>query len=143
MTQQDNDEGLDWHVRHKNLYGWCFSEEGRKAYIRQHKPIEEQETRLRLMKRIIGPIPPMLIRLCKEASIAGRALDAAQKTRLKARGGSWGVQETYDKTLQTWLAVQEKLRSVQEICQPEMERLHAVECPDCPWNGETIFPGSE
>jgi hypothetical protein len=23
---------------------------------------------------------------------------------------------------------------------PAINALHAVECPDCPWDGETIFP---
>ena len=25
-------------------------------------------------------------------------------------------------------------------CAPEMEALHALECPDCPWKNGTIFP---
>src|SRR4030067_1149915 len=25
-------------------------------------------------------------------------------------------------------------------CLPQIEALHALECPDCPWNGTTIFP---
>lgn len=27
-----------------------------------------------------------------------------------------------------------------ETYKPEIERLHALECPNCPWNGETLFP---
>src|SRR3972149_3274028 len=26
---------------------------------------------------------------------------------------------------------------------PEMEELHKIECPNCPWNGKTIFPEKE
>ena len=34
------------------------------------------------------------------------------------------------------------MRSLQDLY-PQLQVLHATECPNCPWDGKTIFPGRE
>ena len=47
-------KGFYWHVHHNQLFEWCFDEQERRERIRLNKPEDEIETRLRLMKPIIG-----------------------------------------------------------------------------------------
>jgi DNA-binding transcriptional regulator PaaX len=104
-------------------------------------------------------------RACDEA---WRAYAEARQTRAKAcrayDEACWAydeVRRAYDEVRQTWAKVcrayDEVRRAYDEACWaygearraydeayhkhlPEIERLHTEQCPDCPWDGETIFP---
>ena len=43
--------------------------------------------------------------------------------------------EDYD---EAWKAYDEAYRA----CKLEIEALHELECPNCPWDGKTIFPNN-
>ncbi len=77
------EHGWAWHVHHELLAEHLTEPiENRIKYIKSDKPEAEQDTRLRLLKKMKGTF------------------------------------STYE----------------------ELIALHAKECPDCPWNGTTIFP---
>ena len=102
-----------WHVHHETLIEPLTEPiENRIAYIKQAKPASEVELRLRLLKPVQGELPAALNK-------AKAALDKARAAYAKA-----------------WAAYVK----AGAACMPEIEALHAIECPDCPWDGTSIFP---
>ena len=79
--------------------------EERIAFIKDHKAKVEIETRLRLMRPVVGQLPAAYLQAW-----------AAYKSAGAAYGGT---------------------RAATEV---EIEALHRHECPDCPWDGRSIFP---
>ena len=120
-------KGLFWHLHHQVLVEWCFDYDERAEYIRTEKPENERELRLRLFQPVKGELPQEVVK-------AEQAYDKA-----------W---QAYDKTWQayykkTWQALDKARRALNEALRknmPAIEALHKVECPNCPWNGQTIFP---
>ena len=111
-----------WHGHHENqcpLEELTGTIEERRQEIIAEKPRYEHELRLRLLR----PASP-------EAVEAKAAYRAAMAT---ARAGCWGAamapaQAAYDAAVTT---------ALQAIL-----ALHATECPDCPWDGHSIFGGT-
>lgn len=93
--------------------------EVRRGYIRQNKPPEEQDLRLDLLATVISPLPEPVVR-------AGKEYARAWQGRMQA----W---EGYERAKGEYLQVLGEHKT-------ELEAIHNRECPDCPWNGETIFP---
>src|SRR3990170_3693553 len=101
-----------WHIHHEVLLEWSDDIQERIDFIQAEKPKHEVEIRLRLLKPVQGALPPKLV---KAGDARGKAWDAF--------GKDWDAyRKAYDKYL------------------PQIEALHALECPDCPWDGFTIFP---
>src|SRR3990167_1795389 len=115
-------QGFFWHVHHTIFLEWCYDYEERAQYIRTNKPQNEQEIRLRLFKPVQGRLPEAVVKARQAYDKARQAYDKARQAYLRA------YQEAYDKALKDNMA--------------EIEALHAKECPNCPWNGHTIFPNS-
>ena len=106
-----------WHVHHDVLVEpLTESIETRCAYIRIHKPKGEIKTRLRLLKRVRGEIPAKLV-AARAAFLAAVAAESA-----------------------AWSAAWSAFAKAHEDAIPEINRMHLEECPDCPWDGKTIFP---
>ncbi len=105
----------------------------------------------------------------EEAMVAYRKAMAALDGAWAAREGAWAAHEkamvAYRKAMADWdkakadwegaregawaayrkaMAARDKARADWEEALkhhwPEIVALHAQECPDCPWNGHTIFP---
>ena len=146
MKQQT---GLFWHVHHEKLLEWCHNYDERVAYIQNKKPEEEQETRLRLFKPVKGKLPQEVVKASQEYDKARQELNkarqelnkamqennkAAQENNKAARENDKAWQE-YDKARQEY---SKALNNNKEL----IEALHKAECPNCPWNGRTIFPAS-
>lgn len=104
--------GFYWHLYHSTLIGWCYGYEGRVAYIRAHKPANEIALRLRLFQSVRGKLPPQFEK----------------------------VYAAWEKADATWEQTRAAREQAYAACSPELEALHKRECPDCPWDGETIFP---
>jgi len=105
-----------WHIHHDVLVGPLTKTiENRIAFIKEQKLEHERETRLRLMRPVKGRLPDAVVEAWYAYLKAGNAYD-----KLSA---AW---RTYDKALADH--------------KDKIEALHAKECPNCPWNGETIFP---
>ena len=116
-----------WHIIHHDvLMEWTDDIEERIAYVKRHKPAHEVETRLRLMQPVRGALPDAVVEARRASVEARRASDEARR----ASDEAW---QAYD---EAWRAYDEAWRAHM----PEIEALHAIECPDCPWDGKTIFP---
>jgi hypothetical protein len=107
--------GLYWHVHHENLWEYCYDVKGRIEYIKKSKPKAEIKTRIRLMK-------PIMARLGDAKAWAAYAKAGAACDKARA---------AYDKARAAWGAT---------IKPDAIKIAHAKECPNCPWNGNTIFP---
>jgi len=101
-----------WHIHHDKLLEFSGNIDKRIEYIKYGKPTEEIELRLRLLKPVKGKLP--------DAVIKARA--ACEK--------AWAAWE------KAWAACDETIQKYQS----KIEALHTLECPGCPWDGETIFP---
>jgi len=111
--------GFYWHVHHEELMEYCYDYDERVDYICHRKPAHEVEPRLRLMHPVRGKLP--------EALIKARA----------AYDKGWAA---YDKAQAAWDKARAAWENALREHKPEIEALHAQECPNCPWDGETIFP---
>lgn len=131
-----------WHIHHNTLVEPLISPyRDRVTYIQTCKPLAEREIRLRLFKKVRGALPPKYVE-------AARAHDKAEKDSVKA----WLAHEksryydscdkawlTYSKAEQAYYKTMRLYKEAEKSCQDEILKLHAQECRNCPWNGETIF----
>ncbi len=125
MTKRN--EGFAFHVHHDILAEYCTDYVGRVAYIKSDKPPHERKLRLRLFKLIpISKLPWALAGVVE-------ARDDAWKAYVDARDDAW---KACDDALK---ASDDALKAAM----PDFIKLHAELCPDCPWNGKTIFPVKE
>src|SRR3989337_2916667 len=115
-----------WHIHHEVLLEWSDDIQERIDFIQAEKPKHEVEIRLRLLKPVQGALPPKLVK-------AGDARDKAYDANAKAR-------DAYDKARDAYVKAKAAYNKAYDECLPQIEALHALECPDCPWNGTTIFP---
>ncbi|MCC6311389.1 MAG: hypothetical protein IT345_10785 [Trueperaceae bacterium] len=109
-------------------------------YIRSYKPEHERDTRLRLIDPVKGEPPEPLIKAWAAyvkagaaSNKAGAAYNKACAAYVKAGAASAKARAAYNKAG----AASAKARAASTS---DLEALHAIEHPDCPWNGRTIFP---
>ena len=120
---------LAWHLHHEKLLEVCFSCEERIAYIKSDKPLHEQEIRLRLFRPVVGPLPARLAKALAGWAKARAELAKACTGWVKARTKWDRAYTKWDRALAGFM--------------PELEEMHRRECPNCPWDGRTIFPKQE
>ncbi len=118
--------GFYRHVHHDVLVEWCYDYDARVDYIRKNKPAEEVELRLRLFQPVKGQLPQAYAEVQKARVEAEKVYDEACNARDEA-------EKVYD---EAWEARDE----AEKVYAIEITALHKGECPDCPWDGETIFP---
>lgn len=118
MTELAVTRGFFWHIHHDKLLEWSSNIEERIEYIKKNKPANEQELRLRLLKPVVGKLP-------KEVVVAEAAYYEAEVA--------------YDKAVVAWDKAWAAYDKAKAAYRAEIEALHARECPNCPWNGKTIF----
>src|SRR3990172_8807619 len=150
-----------WHIHHEVLLEWSDDIQERIDFIQAEKPKHEVEIRLRLLKPVQGALPPKLV---KAGDARGKAEDANAKAwdaYVKARdafGKDWDAyvkagdardkakaaydkaKAAYDKDWDAFGKDWDAYRKAYDKYLPQIEALHALECPDCPWDGFTIFP---
>ena len=117
--------GFAFHVHHDKLVEFCTDYDERVSYIKSNKPLNEQELRLRLFKLTPQELLPK--------SEAWEAYGKAKKAHNEAREACSEAWEAYDKA---W----EAYGKAKKACESELIKLHAELCPNCPWDGKTIFP---
>ena len=105
------EKGFFWHVHHDLLVEWCYGYTERVKYINTDKPPAERELRLSLFAPVQGALPDAFIQACS-------VYDQACSVFVQARS-------VYDQALAEHM--------------PALVGLHRIECPDCPWDGYTIF----
>ena len=137
-----------WHVHHDVLIEVLYyTIEERREYIRNRKPEHERSLRLKLLKPVIGPLPTILGEAWKAYDEARKAHDEAKKVYTEATKAYNEATKAYDKASkayeETGKAYDEAWEAYVEASkasQPIIEQLHSNECPNCPWNGHSIFP---
>ena len=123
-----------WHIHHERLLEVATEPiENRIEFIRKNKPSHEVETRLRLLKRVIGPLPHPLLKAEKKYSEALEKYNKAREKYNEAR-------EKYDKAREKYNEAWKECYKARKKYNDQIEELHKRECFDCPWNGKTIFP---
>ena len=120
-----------WHVHHDQLVEVLTEPLAfRIDYIRAYKPKEEIGTRLRLLK----PASGVASALEQYKKVKASAWEQYEKVEAPAL-------EQYKKVEAPALEQYKKVEaSAWEQYENEVGRLHREQCPDCPWNGSTIFP---
>ena len=143
-----------WHIHHEVLPEWSDDIQERIDFIQAEKPKHEVEIRLRLLKPVQGALPPKLV---KAGDARGKAEDANAKAwdayvkardayvkagdaRDKAKAAYDKAKAAYDKDWDAFGKDWDAYRKAYDKYLPQIEALHALECPDCPWDGFTIFP---
>ena len=117
-----------WHIHHTFLVEPLTEPiKNRIGFIKENKAKKEIATRLRLMKPVKGKLPAKFVK-------AGAAYNKAWATYDKAGAA-------YDKAWATYAKAWAAYDKAWAARKPQIEKLHAKECPDCPWDGKTIFPG--
>ena len=132
--------GLYWHVYHERLFEWCWDVEERWKHIKDLKPPEEVETRLRLMQPVKGTLGGEEAFSEYKKALAEHSKVVAEYDEVDAKAGAEYEKAhaeytkafvEYTKAWDAWIST---------IRPGDAEALHAIECPNCPWNGKTIFP---
>lgn len=139
--------GWAWHIHHNVLLEPLTEPiEARQQYIRKYKPHNEQKLRLRLLREVVGQIPAAYIK-------AQDDYIKAQDDYIKAQGDYNKARGDYDKAPGDCDKAQDDLTKARDDYtkawdayirtwddyMPAILALHAVECPNCPWDGYTIF----
>lgn len=120
--------GLALHCHHDILCEYVHDYDDRVAFIKEHKPLKEQKLRLRLLQIVPDERVPgrnsleykayvLAWEACNEAWKTGKAVDVDE-----AWGAYAGARKAYIRAFRA-----------------EIEKLHDELCPDCPWDGYTIF----
>jgi hypothetical protein len=124
-----------WHVHHDILYETIEDVDDRKKNILEWKPKDEVETRLRLLKPILNP-PKELQDILARMQVAHAANNADYRENKLERDRCIRPCATYLRLF----TIYNEYWSLQDKLRDQMEELHRIECPGCPWNGRTIFP---
>ena len=125
--------GFVFHLHHDTLFEFCPDYNERVAYIKRYKPKGDQELRLKLFQLIPEEeLPKPLAEAERAYSEAKRACSEADQTLSEAR-------LAYYKAERAYCDAEQALSKTSQACQPEIQTLHSKLCPNCPWNGRTIF----
>ncbi len=140
------EKGFFWHVHHEVLLEWCYSYNERAHYIMTSKPKRERELRIRLFKSVRGALPDALLLAGEALDTAREAHDEASRSLEKARDAFERASEAFIEAWRVLGKAGDVLENAQAVyvgelcvCRTEIEALHKLECPDCPWDGFTIF----
>ena len=136
-----------WHGHHESdcpLEELDGTIEGRRQQIIAVKPPGEHELRLRLLR----PASPEAVEE-KAAYRAAKASAQAAYDEAVAPARA-AAQAAYDESVEAWATAYDAAvapaqaaydAAVTTALRPILA-LHAVECPDCPWDGHSIFGGT-
>jgi len=143
-----------WHVHHLVLVELLTEPiEDRIKYIKTVKASTETQEQIALRLRLLRPVKGMLpidYDEARDASDKARkvydeareACDEARKASDKARKALGEARKVYDEAREACDEAEKTYKGIGVACKTEIEALHKIECPDCPWDGETIFSES-
>lgn len=120
-----------WHKHHYKLLE--FSTEPRQFRVERIlrlKPADEISLRLKLYQPVKGELPLELLKIiASEDSIVASEQDFSRCSVERAMQ----LDKIWTDTVKMVAVIILKFK-------PEIEALHKLECPNCPWDGKTIFP---
>ena len=129
--------GLAFHCHHDSLVEYVHNYDERVKFIKTSKPKKEQSLRLRLFQLIPDEKVP------GKDSLEWEAYDKAWVAYDKARAAYNKAWEACEKTWEAYIeasATWNKAKAAYiEKYRREIEELHKELCPDCTWNGKSIF----
>ena len=121
---------LVWHYHHRILVELTDEPiRRRNAFIECAKPQEERAERHRRLRCVRGPVPTFIVKAIEALRVAEKVIEKMPDNTLEV---TW--RQAINRLTHERLALTRALRK------KAMLRLHAKECPDCPWDGHTIFP---
>jgi len=147
----EKQSGFAWHCHHDVLIEWVTDFQKRVDFIKEQKPIKERTLRLKLFRMIPEHrLPKGLIKAREVYDKAREAYDKAWEAYFKA----W---EAYDKAREAYDKAREACDKAREACdkaweaydkaletsKAEISKLHDELCPNCTWNGKTIFANKD
>ena len=122
-----------WHIHHRILFEPAFGPiKNRIKYIKEHKSISDIPLRLKFLKPVKGKLPDEVIKAGKAYLKAWEAYMEAGEAYVEAREAYVEAWKVYIKTLNAYYKALKKYDK-------QIEALHKKECPNCPWNGHSIF----
>jgi len=144
-----------WHIHHGVLFEQATEPiKNRIAYIKAEKAEWERSLRLRLLKPVKDQKRLIAILTAykkakataseaheKATAPAWKAYEKAKATASEAyKKATAPALEAYEKAKATALEAYKKVEATASAKRDEaINALHAKECPDCPWDGMTIF----
>ena len=141
--------GMYWHLHHDVLMEYTHDIDERWDYVVKNKPADEVPTRLRLMRPVVGELPADVDKAYAEWDKANAEWCKANAELDKAYAECYKANAEWDKARAEWCkAYAECYKANAELDKaraanlPAILALHSIECPGCPWDGETIFPRS-
>ncbi len=129
-----------WHCHHEVLCEFVGNPQERIDYIKEAKADSEVEIRLRLFQPIKGELPLAVVEAGAAYDKAGAAYEKAGAAYVKARAARNKARAAYEKAGAAYDKAWAACVKAGENHREELEALHAKECPNCPWDGKTIFP---
>ena len=151
-----------WHIHHKLILEFATEPiENRIEYIRESKPRSEIALRLKLLKPVKGKLPAalhkaeavldkVLVAYDKAWVVLDKAWADVDKARVAydkawtAYSKAWAAYnkagEAYDKAREAYNKAEAAYDKAIADNLPAIMALHDKECPNCPWDGKTIFP---
>ena len=143
--------GLAHCCHHDRHWEYCYDYDERVKFIKEHKPKSEQELRLKLFFIVPDKLVPgkdseewEACVKAREAYVKAReAYYKAWEAYVKAREACDKAREAYDKAWEACVKAREAYVKAREAYfkkySKELDELCHKLCPDCTWNGETIF----
>lgn len=124
-----------WHIHHEVLVEPLTEPiENRIAFIKKTKHLDEIPTRLRLLKKVQGALPKAVVTAAEAYARAYSALEDARHVCTET--GNCNCNAAID----AYEIAENSYMEAIALYKVEIEALHATECPDCPWDGTSIFP---
>ena len=127
--------GLAFHIHDRILLEFCFDYDARVQYIKAYKPADEQELRLRLLKLI--PEDEIPTDLKKAYTDYQKAIANWEKAYTDYQKAIANWEKAYANGEKAYTDYQKAIANWEKA--PAVLSLHAKLCPDCPWDGHTIF----
>ena len=133
-----------WHIHHDMLCEPLTEPlRNRIKYIKENKPKNEIELRLKLLKPVKGELPKRVVKARKAYVKAGKAYDKAWKACDKAGKDLYKAGKACDKAEKAYYKAEKayfKARKAYDktLTMKSLLALHKKEC-GCGWNGESIF----
>ncbi len=132
--------GFFWHVHHGILVEFCHSYKERASHIYTDKLTDEQELRFRLFKPVKGSLPQAVVEAGSAYDKVWQAHEKAWQVCDKARQACDIAWQVCYKAWQVFDRARQVYDKALKNNMPAIIELHEKECPNCPWDGETIFP---
>jgi len=148
MTSPKQELKFAWHVHHNVLVEPLTEPiEDRIAYIKDEKPPKEVPLRLKLLKVVKGKLPEKFVEVWKTYDKVRKAWSKTYKTYVDVSMMACGevgntyveVLEKLEKLKKDYIEVENAWVDALKVYKKEISALHEKECPECPWDGETIF----